>query len=543
MVSLYHRSFNLRPVMDSNSNKNSKTRMDYRFLFSVYLAVFSVFTVFLAAPLSAQAVKGHFYIDLQKSPLYVKEGFNLSDVNSPDLQDGSWQVREHWRGAVIRRLDLPAGLPKRIFLSPWGSPEREWTFALPFTMDTSIADDNAPVIPCLYLASIGINWEIYLNGTLIKKEMHLSGGGRITEQHYERNVIIPINNNLLRKGANVIAFRIAGDPTDYTTGFVYKSPYYISDYDYITRRHNEIIQIIIIAVLAMLGIYHFLFFAIFRENRYNLTCGLFSIGMGLYYLLRTRWIYQIIPDTAVAIKLEYFIVYFMILALMAYTDKLCNRRYFIVTKIYGVFCSVLAVSQLFFSRTYGSEAAAVWQIVSIFAIVWIYIYNIILPFVRELKDGRKFADTLINTYPGNLSVAVLLIVLTVFFDLIDALALHIRLDLTNYSMVVFALSVTFMLFRMSVIKTRELKEKSALLEKTTNPTYAREKTFNSYGLTEREKEIARLMVEGLDNKEISERLFLSNSTIAFHITNIFRKFGIIDGKNKGRALFLTKLIN
>jgi DNA-binding NarL/FixJ family response regulator len=96
---------------------------------------------------------------------------------------------------------------------------------------------------------------------------------------------------------------------------------------------------------------------------------------------------------------------------------------------------------------------------------------------------------------------------------------------------------------MSVIKTKELKEKSALLEKATNPASAREKAFNSYGLTEREKEIARLMVEGLDNKDIGGRLFLSNGTIAFHVTNIFRKFGIIDGKNKGRAMFLVKLIN
>jgi DNA-binding CsgD family transcriptional regulator len=51
------------------------------------------------------------------------------------------------------------------------------------------------------------------------------------------------------------------------------------------------------------------------------------------------------------------------------------------------------------------------------------------------------------------------------------------------------------------------------------------------------------MVEGLDNKDIGECLFLSSRTVAFHVTNIFRKFGILDGKNKGRALFLAKLLN
>jgi len=142
-----------------------------------------------------------------------------------------------------------------------------------------------------------------------------------------------------------------------------------------------------------------------------------------------------------------------------------------------------------------------------------------------------------------LLIAYLIISITAIFDLIDSAALHYSLHLTSYSIVIFALSVTFMLFRMSVIKDRELKEKSALLEKATSPESAREKAYKSYGLTEREKEVARLMVEGLDNKDIGERLFLSNSTIAFHVTNIFRKFGIIDGKNKGRAMFLVKLIN
>jgi DNA-binding CsgD family transcriptional regulator len=201
------------------------------------------------------------------------------------------------------------------------------------------------------------------------------------------------------------------------------------------------------------------------------------------------------------------------------------------------------VSQLFFSRTYGSEAAAIWQVASVFAMGWIYIYNIVFPFIRELKKGKKFADALVNTYPGNLLAAVLMIVITSIFDLIDALALHYSLNLSNYSMVVFALSVTFMLFRVSAIRDRELKEKSALLEKAVNPASTREKVFNSCGLTEREKEIARLMVEGLNNNDIGERLYLSNSTVAFHVTNIFRKFGIIDGKNKGRAVFLAKMLN
>jgi two-component system, NarL family, response regulator LiaR len=45
-------------------------------------------------------------------------------------------------------------------------------------------------------------------------------------------------------------------------------------------------------------------------------------------------------------------------------------------------------------------------------------------------------------------------------------------------------------------------------------------------LTEREREVLALMVEGLNNNEIAERLIVSPSTVKFHIANIFMKLGV-----------------
>ncbi|MFC2159419.1 response regulator [Actinomycetota bacterium] len=44
-------------------------------------------------------------------------------------------------------------------------------------------------------------------------------------------------------------------------------------------------------------------------------------------------------------------------------------------------------------------------------------------------------------------------------------------------------------------------------------------------LSEREKEVLTLLVEGLSNKEISKKLFLSNSTVQFHVSNLLSKLG------------------
>ncbi|MCH1958499.1 response regulator [Romboutsia hominis] len=50
--------------------------------------------------------------------------------------------------------------------------------------------------------------------------------------------------------------------------------------------------------------------------------------------------------------------------------------------------------------------------------------------------------------------------------------------------------------------------------------------LNIYGLTDREKDIVRLISKGLSNKEIANKLFLSEGTIKNHITSILSKMDL-----------------
>jgi len=45
-------------------------------------------------------------------------------------------------------------------------------------------------------------------------------------------------------------------------------------------------------------------------------------------------------------------------------------------------------------------------------------------------------------------------------------------------------------------------------------------------LTERERDVLKGMVDGLNNNEIAEKLFISLGTVKFHISNIFQKLGV-----------------
>jgi DNA-binding NarL/FixJ family response regulator len=46
------------------------------------------------------------------------------------------------------------------------------------------------------------------------------------------------------------------------------------------------------------------------------------------------------------------------------------------------------------------------------------------------------------------------------------------------------------------------------------------------GLTQREADILRALADGLSNKQIAKQFWLSEQTIKFHLTNIYRKLGV-----------------
>lgn len=63
---------------------------------------------------------------------------------------------------------------------------------------------------------------------------------------------------------------------------------------------------------------------------------------------------------------------------------------------------------------------------------------------------------------------------------------------------------------------------------TAKPLNQKEYTSLLDPLTEREREIALLMVQGCTNKEIAVRLFMSDGTIRNNISSIYSKVGTSD---------------
>jgi DNA-binding NarL/FixJ family response regulator len=63
------------------------------------------------------------------------------------------------------------------------------------------------------------------------------------------------------------------------------------------------------------------------------------------------------------------------------------------------------------------------------------------------------------------------------------------------------------------------------------------------GLTKREIEILRAVAQGLSNQEIGEKLWVTEQTVKFHLTNIYRKLEVENRTEAARYAYENRLVD
>lgn len=84
---------------------------------------------------------------------------------------------------------------------------------------------------------------------------------------------------------------------------------------------------------------------------------------------------------------------------------------------------------------------------------------------------------------------------------------------------------------------KSLMQKIIHLEHTASPEFGLVSKLADFGLTKRQREIVILVIRGLSNREIAEKLFISEQTAKDHLQDAFEKIGV-----NRRSKLIAKLL-
>ncbi len=96
-------------------------------------------------------------------------------------------------------------------------------------------------------------------------------------------------------------------------------------------------------------------------------------------------------------------------------------------------------------------------------------------------------------------------------------------------------------FGLRLSRTREVVVVKEVRVPEGGPFALDSEKLKELGITQREHEILGLIAEGLSNREIGERIFVSENTVKTHSSRLFAKLGVnrrVQAVQKGRELGL-----
>jgi len=435
-------------------------------LFLLIIQLF--FPTFVLAETSNSKIESIEIIDLNKFPLFVHSDFlpdYISTSFSPTGKD--WTVLppaiQGYRS--MRVIDIDEFNKHRFFDFHQPKPE-QFTYVIPFTVLHSqymALTKHENTILALHLASIGDNWEVYLNSYRLRGEQHLDAQGRILQHRNYRDILIPFPVQYLRSGANTLVFKIIGDPSSPFVGLNSSAPYRIAPYSYLKHTVNDRFDVSLSLIYIFMGIYIFIINLRKESDRYNRSFGLFSLVLGIYFLTRTPSIYQLIADSERLFKIEITSLFLILPLATKFLSDLSppmgkQRIYnYLIYSLYGM----LTITELLFPPAIMHDLVNIWAILSIPALLYDYLYLVIRKYFLDLqkyinKNPKKptykdvvyaFRETILNTPIGNILIGITLLVISGIVDTYSSLVLKKNLVTSRYSLLIFTLGSILVIAR------------------------------------------------------------------------------------------------
>jgi anti-sigma regulatory factor (Ser/Thr protein kinase) len=354
----------------------------------------------------------------------------------------------------VRIIDIPE-YSKHHFLSIITQKPEEFTYIIPFIVSSNQLADFSTSIPSmlgLHLASIGDNWEIYLNGTLLRREIHLDTSGFIITHCNYRDLLISFPPSLLRTGSNYLLFHIIGDPANPMVGLNSSSPYRIANLDLLRLTTKTTFETTLSIIYIFMGLYIFLI-NLSKTFAFMRTFGLFSLILGIYFLCRSSILYQWISNSELLFKIEISSLFLILPTTIFFLsgfltpEKIHQKINLGLYILYGLF----TLLGLIFPPAFGHDLVNLWGIISIFTSLYILGYILLWHFFitlqKELNTKKDKIDTrtiikkvknvLLLTPIGNILIGIIFLACTAVFDAFETIITHKNHVLSRYSFLIF----------------------------------------------------------------------------------------------------------
>ena len=332
------------------------------------------------------------YTDCSNKPCTKKKWYVIDNFQPTYTQ---FKELPHWQETTLDR-----GIIKDIF--PHTS-STQFSYITDFSIETDL--ESLPNLG-IVLGGLGPVFSLYINGKLLIEEGSFSNG-KITFNRFVDNTLYEIPSSYLKQGKNILFIHVQGEPEQWYTGFWRDINTKIGSYSKISHELRDKVGIILNFSYLIVGLYHLFLFYRRTNEVYNLYFGTFCVFIFCYFLLRFKILFEYGFDSEWEHKLEFVIVMALIPLFIAFLESLIFSFITVYTKIYSVFCALLAIPIPFVSSNGKIYLLMIWQASAFFATI--HIFYILYRGIRKKNTDAK-----------NLFVGTIILVISALYDIIDS---------------------------------------------------------------------------------------------------------------------------
>jgi len=166
----------------------------------------------------------------------------------------------------------------------------------------------------------------------------------------------------------------------------------------------------------------------------------------------------------------------------------------------------------------GSLVNIIGEYIEDIMFVSIIIYSIIIGFIHQ----KSISNNQLKKTIKFLMILMLIFIPGIYNDTFRSEITSIRF----YPLLYWAFSVTFTYYFIKSFLLRETERKTKYVSNSITASNNTDSLLNNYNISEREKEVVALLLEGKSYQQIAEQLFVSVNTVKTHVRKIYPKLGI-----------------